>query len=304
MAKPKQALLPTKPHDPTGQDRRERGAIAAFERRFKHIGEGYAKLVGQIPAQPVVNRRYSFDLDQAVLASILAQGDLFIDSALLEGGEYALWFYVDYVGQAYTSGLVSEWRNLSHQSEAYAALNPTPQQLLRSDAVRNRIALVQARQFELMKGVAGRTKADLARVLTEGIANGKNPKDIAKAIHQETALGAKRSMVIARTEITTALRRARWDEHEAAKSVLGLRTKLMHFSALLPTTRATHAARHGKLFTTEEVEEWYSVDANSIQCRCSQTSVIVDEKGNPLNDRVVKRAEELRKRFIEEQEDE
>lgn len=304
MKKPKAAILPPRPHDPTGLDRVERGAINEFARRFTHIGKEYAKLIDRIPSQPVVNRRYIFDVDQALIASLLAQGDLFIDSILLEGGEYGLWFYADYVEKAYVTGLMSEWRNLAHQSEVYAAAAPSPQALLHQAAVRHRMGLVQARQFELMKGVTGRIKADLARVLTEGIANGKNPKDIAKRIHEETGLGAKRSMVIARTEIPTALRRARWDEHEAAKENYGLRTMLMHFSALSPTTRTHHAARHGKLYTTEEVQDWYSVDANSINCKCTQVSVMVDEKGQPLNDRVAKRAGELRKRFEEENEDE
>lgn len=304
MKKPKAAILPPRPHDPTGLDRVERGAINEFARRFTHIGKEYAKLIDRIPSQPVVNRRYIFDVDQDLIASLLAQGDLFIDSILLEGGEYGLWFYADYVEKAYVTGLMSEWRNLAHQSEVYAAAAPSPQALLHQAAVRHRMGLVQARQFELMKGVTGRIKADLARVLTEGIANGKNPKDIAKRIHEETGLGAKRSETIARTEIPTALRRARWDEHEAAKENYGLRTMLMHFSALSPTTRMHHAARHGKLYTTEEVQDWYSVDANSIRCKCTQVSVMVDEKGQPLNDRVAKRAGELRKRFEEENEDE
>lgn len=299
MKKPAAAITPRKPSDPTGLDRLERAAIREFERRFKHIAKGYIELLKRIPAEPVVNKRYSFRLDEALIASVLSQGELFVDGVLLEGGEYGLWFYAEYVEKAYTTGLVTEWRNLTHQSPAYAAAVPSPQSLLHQQAVRNRMALVQARQFELMKGVTGRVKSNLARVLTEGIANGKNPLDIAKTIEQTTGIEATRSRVIARTEVTTALRRARWDEHEQAKADYGLKMMMMHFSALLATTRPSHAARHGKLFTTDQVQDWYSMDGNSINCRCIQTSVMVDDNGNPLNDRVVKRAQELREKFEE-----
>ncbi len=92
---------------------------------------------------------------------------------------------------------------------------------------------------------------------------------------------------IARTEITTALRRARWDEHDSASDDLGLNVMLLHLSALSPTTRQTHALRHGKLYTSEEVRDWYSINGNAINCKCSQVTVLVDEKGVPLNSSVI-----------------
>jgi hypothetical protein len=39
--------------------------------------------------------------------------------------------------------------------------------------------------------------------------------------------------------------------------------------------------RHAHLYTNEEVRDWYSKDGNSINCKCSQQSVLVDADGKP-----------------------
>ncbi|MCR3865547.1 phage head morphogenesis protein, partial [Pseudomonas aeruginosa] len=108
-----------------------------------------------------------------------------------------------------------------------------------------------------------------------------NPREIARDLTAQTGIEARRGHRIARTEVTTALRRARWDEKDAAEADYGVQSKLMHMSALSPSTRATHAARHARLYTSDEVRDWYSRDGNSINCKCSQVEVLVDDEGNP-----------------------
>ena len=66
--------------------------------------------------------------------------------------------------------------------------------------------------------------------------------------------------------------------------------KLMHLSALSPTTRKSHAERHGKLYTAEEAKEFWSVPANRVGCKCSITAVLMDSNGNPVVDTIVLRA--------------
>jgi hypothetical protein len=68
-------------------------------------------------------------------------------------------------------------------------------------------------------------------------------------------------------------RRARWDESDSARDDLGVFTRQLHLSAFLPTTRVTHAARHGTLHTTTEQEEWYQIDGNAIHCYLPDTKV-------------------------------
>ena len=53
-------------------------------------------------------------------------------------------------------------------------------------------------------------------------------------------------------------------------------------SALLPTTRPTHAARNGKVYTTDEVRDFYGKNGNRYRCHCGQTECLLDSDGNPI----------------------
>lgn len=293
MKKPKSPILPRNIKDPAATDKLERGAMKSFAIKLNQVGKQYAKLLDRIPSQPVVNKKYAYQLDDYLLNSILSEGERLIDSIILEGGKDNLWFYSAYVSTAYQRGTAQEFANLATQSVAYLADKESLGGLLLSEPYRNRIALVRARVFEEMKGFSGQVKADMARILADGIGRGLNPRDIAKSLQQKAGLEQGRANRIARTEINTALRRARWDESEDAQERYGFKTMLMHISALSPTTRPNHAARHGKLFTIEEVREWFADGSNSINCKCVTISVIVDENGNPLNDTILDRARKM-----------
>lgn len=177
----------------------------------------------------------------------------------------------------------------------------TVTQVLASDPWQRRVALVRARVFEQMEGFVAETATDLARVLSNGIEGGFNPITVAKDITQRFGVASSRAERIARTEITGALRRARWDEAEDAAINVGVRTMQMHLSALSPTSRETHIRRHGNLYTVQEVREWYAQDGNGINCKCSQAPVLVDAEGKPVIDRQVKRAKALKERYFSEQ---
>ncbi|MDZ7554468.1 phage minor head protein [Cronobacter sakazakii] len=283
----KPAILPANKQDPTGVDRLERGAMRDFSKRLRKIGKGYIELLNRIPSEPAVNQRYTFRLDQTLLSMLLQNGESLVDDILLQGGELNLWFWQDYVSTAYQRGTAQEFSNLSQQSPAYAADRESIENILLSEAYQSRLILVRAREFEEMKGLSNQIKADLSRVLTDGIGRGLNPREVARNITAQTDIERSRANRIARTEITTALRRARWDEHDQAKDDLGLNVMLLHMSALSPTTRRTHALRHGHLYTSDEVREWYSINGNAINCKCTQVTVLVDEKGVPLNSSVI-----------------
>ena len=285
-------ILPTNPADPTGVDRLERGAIREFEQRLRRIALGYVAALSRIPAEPAVNRRYVFRLESTLLAVVFAEADTMADAVLLEGGERNLWFFESYVGVADRRGTAQAFTNLSHQSAAYKAGRVDLATLLQSPPYQARIALVRARQFEEMKGLTAQVKTDMARVLSDGIGRGLNPLEVARNLKEQVGLELPRANRIARTEIPMALRRARWDERDAASDAYGLNSKLMQISALSPTTRATHSARHAQLFTSDELRDWYSEDGNAINCKCGQVEVLVDEDGKPLVPQIVERAKQ------------
>ena len=287
--KPKSPILPRNAKDPTGIDRIERGAIREFRRRMRRVLKGYIQLLNRMPVEPTINKRYQFLLDAALLNMALIEIDQLITEALLEDDGH--WFFDAYVSVAYARGTAQEFSNLSQQSPSYKAGRMDLAALLRSEPYRRRLALLRAREFEEMEGLSGQVKANMNRVLLDGLGRGMSPRDIAKNLTSQVGIEERRANRIARTEIPTALRRARWDESEDAQDRYGLKGKQMHLSALSPTTRATHAGRHAKLYTTEQVREWYSVDGNSINCKCNQVFVLVDGKGRPLVSTIQERAQ-------------
>lgn len=283
-------IIPGTPRDPTGVDRIERGAIRNFDRRYRRVRQAYIDALDRLPSEPVVNRRYTYQLDPSLLTSMLSTLDAEVDAILLEGGLEGLWFFRSYAEVAAVRGTAQAFSNLAQQSPAYRAGRGSLQNILLSEPHRRRMALTRARVFEDMKGLSGQTKAGMARILTDGIARGLNPAEVARNLTQQVGIESRRAHRIARTEITTALRRARWDEAEEAQALYGLETKLMHLSALSATTRPSHAARHARLYTVEQVRDWYSQPGESINCKCSQTEVMVDETGKPVVPAIVERA--------------
>ena len=284
------AILPANLRDPTGLDRLEKGAMREFSKRMRKVRQAYIDALNQIPADLAVNERYTFRLDQALLAALYAELSITVDSILLEGGETDNWFLRAYVEVAYQRGTAQTHINLAQQSAAYKAGRMSLDSLLRSPPYLARIGLIKARAFEEMKGLSGQVKADMGRVLADGIGRGKNPREIAKALTEQAGIETRRANRIARTEIPTALRRARMDETDQANEDYGVTTKELHISALSPTTRVSHARRHGRLFSTDEQRDWWSQDGNSINCRCSTVSVLVDDKGNPVVPAIIERA--------------
>ena len=148
-----------------------------------------------------------------------------------------------------------------------------------------------------MDSFNGDTATELGRVLSQGVEDGLNPRDVAKGIRKRFGISERRAETIARTEITGALRRAARDENQDAQERLGIRTAMLWYSALLPTTRQSHASKHGRTFSAQEVAEFYSQGAESINCRCSQQSVLLDENDQPILGPLKARLEKQRAAF-------
>lgn len=279
---PKPAILPRDWEDPTGADDLERRAMRDFARRLRRVAQAYIDGLAMIPATPVVNARYTFRLDNQLLDYVLAQAGAAVDEILLEGGSTDLWFFAQYVEVAAARGAAQEFANLARQSPVYKAGRQSLENVLRSDAYVNRMVLTRAREFEEMTAYSSQVKADMSRLLTDGIGRGLNPRAISANLTEQLGIEQFRADRIARTEITMALKRAKWDEADDAEELYGIQTREMHLSALSATTRASHAARHAHIYTREEVRTWWASGANAINCKCSTTSTLVDNAGKPL----------------------
>lgn len=86
----------------------------------------------------------------------------------------------------------------------------------------------------------------------------------------------------ASAEVNVVHRHGIMDSVERWQPVLeadDLGARLLWESALLPTTRAWHASRHGKTYTEAEVEEFYQRDGNIYNCHCTVVPVITTKDG-------------------------
>lgn len=286
----RQPILPSNPHDPTGQAGREARAEKDWDRRLRAIEKLYRDLLNSLPSRTVTTNATMYETTPEILAFSLADVGDQVDRLLLQGGTQDLWFTEAYVEPAYVQGTAQQLSNLSVQSAAYAASRPNLTALLMSQPYQTRLGFLRVRQYDNMVGLSADIKRSMSLILQDGLAAGLNTRSIAANLTAQTGIEQRRASLIAQTEIPGALRQARMAEADQARVELGLLSREMHMSALLPTTRATHRARHATLHTTEEQRIWWSQDGNRYRCHCSTVTVLVDENGKPLTPGVVDRA--------------
>lgn len=78
----------------------------------------------------------------------------------------------------------------------------------------SKLKLLSTRAFEELKGVSDQMAKDMNRILSDGIAHGKNPKQIAKTLADEVGFTKKRALRVARTEIIHAHAEGQLDSFE------------------------------------------------------------------------------------------
>ena len=275
---PKQPLIPRSRTNPVGQTRRIKRVSGAMKRDIRRLERRLIDMWLNMPVSVqngrLLNRQfYEYLISLDALQGIVVE----IANALENAGRTEMGAAVQ---QAYREGRAKSVENLLSITDDYGR---SVTEVLASEPVLRRATLAASRAFEDMKGFSGQNGADLSRILFNAIESGTNPRVVARELRRRFGITRRRADRIARTEITTALRRGYRDEVRDANERFGLDTRIIHYSALIPgRTRATHAARHGRVFTVDEQDEWYSMDGNSINCLCSQSSVVVDENGDPI----------------------
>lgn len=236
---------------------------------------------------------YIYDMSAPQLADLLQRIQLILDDYLLEGGSNSLWA-LQYVAAEYERGTQQAFTNLSVQSPIYEQ-QTTLQQLLSSAAYQNQVAAAYVSTYSDWLLESDRARGDLANVIADSIGRGINPKETARIISKRLDVSMARAKNMAQTEQVGALRKAQWQETDWARERLGLNTAVLWLSALKPTTRSWHAARHGRTYTTEEVEAFYAENGNRYHCYCSQIPVILDDKGIIVNEGLADRLADERK---------
>lgn len=240
--------------------------------------------------------RYIYDMTASKLASLLESVQGILDRWLTEGGEQDIWS-MEYVAAEYERGTQQAVDNLSAQSPIYEQ-QVTLADRLSSPAIQNQIASAQVATYSDWKGISDAARADLAGVITDSVARGINPRETASIVSKRLDVSMVRAKTIAQTEQVGALRAAQRNEAAWSRDTLGLNTAMLHLSALKPTSRSWHVARHGHTYTPEEVEAWYAERGNRYNCYCSQIPCLLDDDGNLFNKGLAEKLEEERKRWV------
>lgn len=302
--------------DPTQQRGREKRAYADFRRRLRAINaEIQERLVDQLqPREIAVNglraylmnaeKVYIYELDYLQLRRIDETIAEIIQRIMMQRGEqYDNWFQA-YTAEAYQQGAAYAQSSLAVQSAVYASAYSNIESVLFTPEYQRRIAVVTSRTFNSMEGFTDDLITTTRRILGDTIAQGKSPRWAAQQLkghlvdtEGDQKKAASRAATIARTELGVAYRSAVMDESQRASESLGLVTKLLWVSALMATTRRSHADRHGKLYTRAEVTEFYSKNGNAISCRCSQVPTVVDEHGDAFSKKVLSKMDQQKERW-------
>lgn len=283
-------ILSANKGNPANQTRRIRRAMKRVDAVLDDTRAWLLLALDQMPVRVINADRYDYLIDLDALKAIIDQ----IAARLRRAGVPV----EEATRRAYEEGTAQTSVNLSRLTEDYA--RPLTS-VLASEPYQRRTSLVGARVFEEMEGFASKNAADLARVLMTGMEQGRNPRDVAQDIKGQFDISKGRAERIARTEINGALRRGKLDEERDAQERLGINSGMLWQSALSPTTRETHAERHGQVYTIEEIEAFYSEDGNGINCKCSFSAVILDDDGNPISEKLIERMTASRDEYFKKE---
>ena len=104
-----------------------------------------------------------------------------------------------YVRAAYSRGLRHAGRALDEAGIPFDSR--TVEDLFNAPLHRDSLAMLYTRQFAELEGISAATGQQISRVLTEGLATGQGPRQIARNMRQVIAnIGVVRSQTLARTE--------------------------------------------------------------------------------------------------------
>ena len=287
--------------DPTGQavnrrkgSRRLQNRLIGAERRVKQLFRDIPRtrrreaVISNADSVPL----YDYQITATELEDIERRIRAILDDELLETQFDRMpsgWWWQDVVEVPYRQGTAEEV--VAFNALLTAALIAKRErrgistqrlevpQVLRSSEYLDELDKVYVRNFGDIKTLSHRTADQVIGVINRGVAARKTPTDIAKDIAERFDVSLSSAKRLADTEINKAYTDAKLNATDLAADQTGLRAAVLHVSALLPTTRAHHAERHGNAYTTAQQRQWWDTGVNRINCHCSVRSILVDSSG-------------------------
>jgi len=193
------------------------------------------------------------------------------------------WYYQQYIEQAYRSGTIQENSLIAVLLALITGsviIEITT--ILLSTRYFNSLQGIIFENYPLFKGLSQDTSKQVFRVIKDGIDSGLSKSAIRRKIIERFEVAKSSAKRIVDTEVNKAYNNARTDLIQFYRDN-GEPLAVQHISALLPTTRDNHAARHGLAYTPEQQNKWWNSGTNRIYCHCSIRSIVVNRDGTVAN---------------------
>lgn len=307
------------PADPTGLESQRKKMAREINIRLSKVEKQVKTMFRRIPKERsrvtvITNSEqtvtYSYQITdqeleemEALIAFILAQELLQTQTGIRPPN----WYLNKNIEQVYRQGTLEEVRDFNQMINQAArdgrTINGLPpqqvdsQQVVFSQPYQIQVNRAQGDAFLSVKGLSDTTSAQVMQVIRSGIRGGNSPIEVSKQITERFDVSKSRAETIARTEINKSYNDAKMDGTRILADRSGLRSGVIHVSALSTTTRQSHAARHGNVYTVPDQQSWWEQGANRINCKCTVRSVLIDKQGNVVQKDVLERFREEKKFF-------
>lgn len=140
---------------------------------------------------------------------------------------------------------------------------------------RDKLDLLYTRAFDELDGITQAAAQEIRRELVEGLAQGQNPRTMARNINDRVeAVGKTRSTVLARTEVVRAHAEGTLDRYERIAGDVGVTVQAEWITAQDQRVCAECAALEGRIFSIDEARGLLPLHP---QCRCAFVPVPPDQ---------------------------
>lgn len=134
----------------------------------------------------------------------------------------------------------------------------------------DRVGLIYSRIYSDLKGITSAMDTQISRVLAQGLAEGRNPRELARVITERVdKVGITRARMLARTEVVRAHHAANVQEYRNA-GIEGV-SVMVEWSTAGYKVCPVCSALQGKRFTLDEIEFEIPKHPN---CRCVAIPVV------------------------------
>lgn len=270
----------------------------AFEnelvRRFTKIKQAIRQLVVDedcfgLKDQPKANTRFAFSTSANKVQSFMSwleeknnQGILDItlvgDTRRFAGRKTWENMYID---SAYKKGMVFGDKQLKKKGLRPSSLPPKAvypvDSFFNAPMHADRVGLIYTRTYNSLKGVTDAMDAAISNTLAQGIAEGKNPNELARDMAEDVdGIGIRRAKLIARTEIMRAHNVAMINTYREA-GVVNVEVQAEWSTAGDGRVCPDCESLEGKVFSLSQIETLLPLHP---QCRCIALPLITNKEGD------------------------